>query len=306
MSKNIHTSIGIEFNPTSLRAAWVQGTPDHLEFKGSRELMGDFTKKKLFVEALKDLKGVMGFSSSEPVATAISGKQVHVVQMPFKKLPESEMKNALRFEIRQNLPFDAMGASLGYQWIGTDQLMVAVVAGNYFKHQVECYTEASMNVQILDVLPLCLSNGMWARKMEMEPGLAQVCLHFGEENCTLVVDGDGVPFYSRTILFRVNRLFAQNGDVAQDVEVENALALFGEELRRSLNFYEKNNDTKGFSRMVLSGKFCNELRLQQALRKDVGLTMESQSVKTILHGTENLPDFEYDVALTLAMRGVGK
>jgi len=304
--KSSNISIGIEFCPTSLRVTWLHAHTGKPKLLGSRELTGDFTKKKTFVDALHDIKGVMGFSAGDPVVTAIAGKQVHVAQIPFKKVPDHEMKNALRFELRQNLPFDAVGASIGYQWVDSDQIMVAVVGAHYFQHQVECYRTAGLNVQILDVLPLCLSNSMWIRKMPMEPGFAQVCLHFGDENCTLVVDGEGVPFYSRSILFRADKLFgSENGDSLQPVEIDGALSVFGEELRRSLSFYEKNNTCKGFGHLVLNGRYCQHPRILESLKKDVGLPIEQTRMLDLVQAADKLPDYEYDVALTLAMRGIG-
>lgn len=306
MTKTIPNCIGIEYTPTVLRAVHLHMSQGQIEMRGFREVTGDLSKKGNYVEALKELKGILGFSYGDPIALSINGKQVHAVQIPFKKLPDSEMKNALRFEIRQNLPFESGTASIHYQWIDDNEVLAVIVGGALFNHQVDAYREAGLNLNLMDVLPLAMANSFWARKMDLNPDVAQVSLHFGEESCTLVVDGQSVPFYTRSILFRASKLFPKDQESLPQTEVSGSLEQLGSELRRSLNFYEKNHDSKGFGKLVLSGLGCNEPLLRSTLKSNVGLPVEDIALKSVIHNTKDLPDFEYDVALTLAIRGMGK
>jgi Tfp pilus assembly PilM family ATPase len=274
--------------------------------KSFREVSGDLSKKGNYVEALKELKGLMGISSGDPVAVSINGKQVHVVQLPFKKLPDSEMKNALRFEIRQNLPFESGNAVINYQWISDSEVLAVVVGGTLFHHQIESFQDANLNLQLMDVLPLTMANSFWARKMDLQPTVAHVCLHFGEESCILVVDGQSVPFYTRSILFRASKLVVKDQESLAPAEISGSLEQLGSELRRSLNFYEKNHDSKGFGKLILSGQNCSDPSLRNTLQTNVALPFEELSMKKMVNNCKDLPDFEYDVALTLAIRGMGK
>lgn len=306
MAKKVVNCIGIEYTPTTLRAVHLHLSQGNIELKSFREISGDLSKKGNYVEALKELKGVMGFSSGDPIGMSINGKQVHAVQLPFKKLPDSEMENALRFEIRQNLPFESGNAAINYQWIDENEVLAVVVGAALFQHQIESLREAGLNLQLMDVLPLAMANSFWARKMDLSPTVAHVCLHFGEENCILVVDGQSVPFYTRSILFRASKLFAKDQESLPPAEISGSLDQLGSELRRSLNFYEKNHESKGFGKLVLSGQGCMEQVLRSTLQQNVGLPLEQTALKSVIKNSTELPDFEYDVALTLALRGMAK
>jgi Tfp pilus assembly PilM family ATPase len=306
MANKIQTSIGIEYTPTALRAVLVDGVPEQWTVKSFREIKGDFTKKLTYVEALKELKSTMGFSSSDLVAVSISGKQVYVAQIPFKAIPENEMKNALRFEIRQNLPFESGNASLNYQWVGENQVLAVVAGFNYYQHQVDCFHEAGLNLQIMDVLPLCLANSLWARKIDDTSKIAQICLHFGEDTCSLIMDGKDVPFYARSIQFRIGKLSASADQSVPASDIASSLEQLGAELRRSLNFYEKNHESKDFGKIALSGSNATDPRILKTLQDHVGLALEPITMKSLFQNTDALPEFEYDVALTLGLRGVGQ
>lgn len=317
MSKNI--CIGLDISANSIRAvklqkAVVKKVPQYL-IKGSHEVLGDFSKKKSLVEALNTLKTEVHFTGHDHVSVSVSGKQVHVVQFPFRRLPEDEMKNALRFEIRQSLPFDAMGAALEYQWIAKPEddaeamgsVVTAVMGSRFYAHQLECFEEAGIKMQAMDVLPLCVSNSLWARKMELEPGIAQVALYFSEDACQLVVDGENVPFYTRNIMFKGEKLFGPEAEEeVEEYEVKNALDNLTQELRRSLSYYEKNHQIENFGKIVICGKYQKEVRLRDALENEIELPFEARSVMMSLQGNgEKVPDFSYEVAATLAMEGLG-
>jgi len=289
-----------------------------MELLGTRELLGDFTKKKNCVDALKESHGSLGISSSHTVVSSLAGKQVHVAQIPFKKIPAAEMRNALRFEIRQSLPFDSLGAYIDYQWIeepqgnAEGQLLAAVVGNKQFDYLVDCFKDSGVAMDILDVVPLALSNSLWARRLALDEGIAQVCLNISEEACTLVVDGNKVSFYARTIPFKFQHFLSErnsngngNGNT-EDYEKINALKGLGDELRRSLSFYEKNHQFKGFGRLSLSGRFCDNDDLLILLQKEVGLPFAGILMKDLLAGNTKTSGHEYEVALTLAMRGAGK
>ena len=310
--------VGIEYNPGSIRAVRVGSSPSktgvRYELLGSRELRGDFTKKKYCVEALKELHSSLGITSSDTVVSSLSGKQVHVVQIPFKKIPLSEMRSALRFEIRQSLPFDSMGAYIDYQWVEEPQgnlegsLVAAVVANKYFDHVVDCYKESNLKLDVLDVLPLVIANTLWTRNLVIDEGIAHVCLNFTEETCNLVIDGKKVGFYSRTIPFKTQiYLGDRNGNGnGEDYEKQNALKGLADEVRRSLSYYEKSHETKGFGRLSLSGSSCNHDDLIVTLQRELGLPFAGIHMNDLLAGTTKLPGNEYEVALTLAMRGAEK
>ena len=99
--KNV--SIGIELDSESLRAARVTSTDAGMQgdfyISSLEELQGDFTKDEEIISGLKTIKKKFSIIHTDNVITCVAGKQVYAAQTFFRKLPDNEMKNALKFEI---------------------------------------------------------------------------------------------------------------------------------------------------------------------------------------------------------------
>ena len=79
-----------------------------------------------------------------------------------------------------------------------------------------------------------------------------------------------------------------------------------DEWRRSLSYYEKNHEFKGFGRLSLSGIYCDNEDLLALLQKEMGLPFAAVQMKDLLAGDTRHSGLQFEVALTLAMRGAEK
>lgn len=110
MAKKTTTTVGIEFNQHAVRGAKATcqkaGEETTFLLEQVEELRDDFSKEPALVKALRDMKQHLAKGGKAKITTCVAGKQIYVAQMPFRRLPAEEMKEALRFEVRKNLPFD--------------------------------------------------------------------------------------------------------------------------------------------------------------------------------------------------------
>jgi len=124
MRKKTANAVGIDIDSHGIRAVLINTR----EINGKmvrtltqwEEVRGNFDDESELLQGLKSIREKIGISHLSSVVTAVSGKQVYVAQIPFRKLPPEEMKNALRLEIRKNLPFEVNNATLEYQVMGKE------------------------------------------------------------------------------------------------------------------------------------------------------------------------------------------
>ena len=133
MAKTLITSIGIEFDTMSIRAAKLNlvksGSKTSVKVMGLSELYGDFSNDDNISGGMKKIKDKSSVTASDRVVTCLAGKQVYVAQMPFKKLADDEMKNALRIEIKKSLPFEVAGVErLDASAVGVRELAIIAAA----------------------------------------------------------------------------------------------------------------------------------------------------------------------------------
>ncbi|MBN1130859.1 MAG: pilus assembly protein PilM, partial [Chitinispirillaceae bacterium] len=199
MAKTLITSIGIEFDTMSIRAAKLNlvrsGSRTSVKVLGLSELYGDFTNDDNISGGMKKIREKITVSPSDRVVTCLAGKQVYVAQMPFKKLPEEEMKGALRIEIKKNLPFEVAGASIDYQLIpdtkkdDLNQFIVTAVPSIMLTRHVNLMERLGIKPYIVDVLPLAIANAFHLSQESCALGLAYVVVHVGPTVTNLIICG---------------------------------------------------------------------------------------------------------------------
>jgi hypothetical protein len=280
---------------------------------GLREVRGRFAKEEDLVQVLKELKSALGIAGSDRVVSCIGGKQVYVAQMLFKRLPPAEMNTALRIEMRKSLPFDASSAVIDYQendGSGSQQdeghvnLIVTAVAGNSLTRHLRALERAGLKPWIVDVLPLAVANAFWTMHGDPTDVQAHVLVHIQSDMCTLVIDGNMVPYYTRTIYFSAEDLYGQSDKPIAERERTSRLGALGDELHRSLVFYEKTYQTSSFSTVHPYGNYLDSMELMEAVNHKIGLRVAPSPILDRLRvKMEGIPVGKFDVALGLAIRG---
>jgi Tfp pilus assembly PilM family ATPase len=314
MAQRNQTSIGIDFDNYGIRMARLMAKAagagtlfivDKLE-----SVRGDFAKEESASEAMRQMRDKIAPSMGDAVVSCVSGKQVYAAQLQFRKLPDEEMQNALKFEIRRSLPFEVAGAAVEYQYLkpaekkgDTATLIVTAVTNILLNRHLRILDKAGLKPAIVDVLPLAASNALWAAQNGSDATHLNVVLHVGPDACTLSIDGVDVMFYNRTIYFTASDLFGPKADPnLSDRERERRIGGLTEELVRSLSFYESNYRAGSFGSIHFIGSYLSE-QLFEAVAAKTGMKTATVDLAHKLSPTSKAEAGEYDIAIALAMRG---
>lgn len=313
MAKKDTKTIGIEYDNCAIRAAKLKVVPrekDVLYFiEKTAEIKGNFLKDEELVAGLKKTRETIGAGMNDQVVSCVSGKQIYTAQLPFRRLPDGEMRSALRYEIRKNLPFEVAGATIEYQFLpGADtkgdavDVLVASVANILLTRHLKNLEKAGFKPDIIDVFPLAVANTFWeAKRSSSIPGSA-IILHIGPESCCLIIDGEASTYYHRTIYFAARELFETGTDsTVPEREKERRITGLTDELARSLSFYESNFQTASFSVAYLFGGYLQK-ELIEILEAKTGLRTEKINLVKTLNPELKVEDGKFDLAVSLAMR----
>jgi Tfp pilus assembly PilM family ATPase len=312
MAKVLITSIGIEWDAVSIRAAKINisrtGAKAQVQVSGLSELRGDFSNDENLSGGMKKIKEKIGIGSSDRVVTTLAGKQVYVAQVPFRKLPDVELRNALKLEIKKNLPFEVAGASIDYQMLedskkdDTYQFLITAVPGVMVSRHLHMMERLGIKPWVVDVFPLSIANAFHLSQKSFAIGLAYVIVHIGSSVVNLVICGDdNVPFFHRSIYFASDELFGEGGET--DVRtIEKKLGDLADEIGRSLSFYEKTFSIKNFAGVYLEGEYLDNESIPGVIGAKTSLTTELVDVFTRLKQVSNAPKGKFEVVMGLAMR----
>ncbi|MBN2037671.1 MAG: pilus assembly protein PilM [Chitinispirillaceae bacterium] len=315
MAKKTFSSVGIEYDRCGIRSARIattrNGNKTTVAVDNLQELIGDFSKDELLVEGLKNIARKTSIRPSDYVVTCASGRQVFMGQMRSKKLSHAEMKKTLRTEIRKNISFDTSGSILDYQIMdhagpkGAQEPPVAVtaVAKSLIDYQMRILSKAGIEPSIIDVLPAVIANSFWIGRQDEETAKAHVMLHFSPDTCTLVIDGQEVSFYTRSIYFSAEDIYGVSAKEIPENEKMKQLEMLGEEIRRSLSYYTTNYGGVEYGLLYPMGSYIRNEDLRAFFRQKLDLAFdESTLFKRMSSKSEGEPG-TYDIAVALAMRG---
>ena len=315
MAKTIITSIGIEHDAISIRAAKVSlarsSSKTKVQVLGLSELRGDFANDENLSGGIKKIKEKISIGVADRVVTCLSGKQVYVAQIPFRRLPDDEMKNALRLEIKKNLPFEVAGASIDYQVLEgakkdeAAQILVTAVPSVMLTRHINMMERLGVKPYIIDVLPLTVANAFHLSQQSIAVGLAYVVIHVGPSVTNLVICGDeSVPFFHRSIYFSSEELFggSQQAAALSEEAIAKKLGDLTDEIGRSLSFYEKTYSLNNFAGVFLLGEYLENDAIKAAIGAKTDLQTEVIDVFSVLKQSSNAPHGKFEAAMALAMR----
>ena len=315
MAKTVVTSIGIEFDTISIRAVKLNiqtgGSRQKVMVAGLSELRGDFSTDENLAGGMKKIKEKIAVSPTDLVATSLSGKQVYVAQIPFRKLPDDEMKNALRLEIKKSISFEVAGASIDYQMVdgtkkGEDaQYIVTAIPSVMVSRHLNMMERLGIRPFVVDVFPLSIANAFHLSQPSLAIGLAYVVVHIGPIVTNVVICGDaGVPFFHRSIYFLSEELFGDNDQAAalSGADLDHKLNDLTEEIARSISFYGKTYNVTSISGVFLLGDYLDNPGIITGISGKTGVSTEVIDVFSVLKQASNAPKGKFEVAVGLAMR----
>jgi Tfp pilus assembly PilM family ATPase len=314
MDKKTMSTVGIEYDSMGIRAAKISssiaGREINYALENLQEVKGDFEKDAELIDGLKKIRDKIGMGLRDKIVTCVAGKQVYATQIEFKNIPDAEMKNALKFEIRKDAPFDTSSSSLDYQVLETGEdkqndkssILVTVVANTLLNKHLSVLQKANIKPWVVDVLPLAVINSFWAGENDPLNLTPRVILHFAPDVCTLVIDGNSLPLYTRSIYFASEEMYGATDKGVNEQERMRRITLLGNEVRRSLSFYEKTYGVSNFGTLHLIGDYIYSPELHGGIAEKVGLELAGSTLLEKLNVKTNAPLGKFDVAIALGMR----
>lgn len=298
--------VGIEFDHLAIRSVRLasDGRGGHA-VDAMVDVTGNFAEDGELIDGLKQVKDRLRLGMRDPLATCLSGKQVSVSQIAFRKLPPEEMESALRLEMRKSIPFEIAGSTLDYQILGdgnpqaeTVQVLVALSASGMLSRQLKVLEKAGLSPTAVDVLPVATGNALWSWVGLPKNDNPFVAVHVGPQISTIVIDGARSPFFNRYVYFSAEDFAAG----AESPELEKRIKSLAEEIARSLAFYEKSTFATGFQEVLLLGEYLDAPRLADSIRRHTGLGVRKMDIPRKLGYSHDLPPGRFDLALALALR----
>ena len=290
MSQKSINTFGIEFDALGIRAAAMnvvsdtsEGVPTSPKYSLHKleEVAGPFAKDEEIVAGIKKIKEKINIGAGDQVASCVSGKQVYVSQVPFKRLPPGEMPGALKLELRKNIPFEFSGATIDYQVLPEAddksenlQLLVTVVSHPLISKHLHILGKAGLKPAIVDALPTAIGNAFHAGAgPDADDGKPCLIVHTGPSVCSLIIECKGKPFFHRNIYFTANELFGplQQSNPLAEREHARRLGILTEEIVRTISYYEKTYDVSGVRNCYRLGEYTDKAELTRAITEKAGL-----------------------------------
>lgn len=167
----------------------------------------DARAKASVVEALVELFRDSGLARRE-VVTGLGGHDVIAKRIEMERMKPSELREVIRWEAEQHLPFDTSSVELDFQIVASgDPMDVLLVAAkrDLVHDATETVHAAGLAVEVLDVDGFALSNALIHNHPEAAEGVVMAA-DIGWKTTTVVVVEEGIPAVTRDFHFGVRSL----------------------------------------------------------------------------------------------------
>ena len=142
------------------------------------------------------------------VVTGVGGHDVIVKRIELERMKPSELREVIRWEAEQHLPFDTASVELDFQILTPgDPIEVLLVAAkrDLVQGATEVVHAAGLAVEVVDVDGFALHNALMHNHPAASEGVVLVA-DLGWETTTVVVSEEGVPAVTRDLHFGVRSL----------------------------------------------------------------------------------------------------
>ena len=142
------------------------------------------------------------------VVTGVGGHDVIARRIELERMKPSELREVIRWEAEQHLPFDVASVELDFQILGSgDPMDVLLVAAkrDLVHDAIEVVHAAGLAVEVLDVDGLALSNALIHNHPAVAEGVVMAA-DIGWETTTVVVVEEGIPTVTRDFHVGVHSL----------------------------------------------------------------------------------------------------
>jgi type IV pilus assembly protein PilM len=172
---------------------------------------GEIMDPSIVAEAIQGAVAAAGVKAKNNVVTAVGGRDVIVKKIQIDRVKESEVRDLMRWEAEQHVPFDMESVELDFQILDPDaeglDMSVLLVAAKreLVENKLRLLTDAGMAPAIIDVDAFALHNAFqvnYPRAMHGVVGLVNI----GNEVTIVNVLDDGVPILTRDLTVGTRRI----------------------------------------------------------------------------------------------------
>jgi type IV pilus assembly protein PilM len=216
------------------------------------------------------------------VAVAVSGHSVIVKKIRMAQMKEEELRESIRWEAEQHIPFGIDDVNIDFQILGPPapgvsemEVLLVAVKKDIVNDYLNVMTAAGLTTMVVDVDAFALENA-YSISYEIVPQQLVALINVGAAVMTINILKDGISTFTRDSVIGGNRYteaiqkalalsfdeaeklkmgqkvegytFDQVGPIIQDIHRE----LVGE-IRRSFDFFRSSSQDEQIHKMVISG-----------------------------------------------------
>ncbi len=248
-------------------------------------------------EMVKDVK-----LKGKDVAVSVSGHSVIIKKIKVQEMTEDELERNLPFEAEQYVPFDASEVNMDFVILGgadddgkMDVLLV-VVKKDVINDITTVVRDAGLNPVVVDVDAFALEN-MYETNYVLAPEEVVALVNVGASTTNINIIRDGISIFTRDISVGGNQ-FTESIQKQLQVSFEEAEQLkrgesvgektpedvhsilgvisdnLGQEIQRSLDFFNSSNPDIQISRVALCGGGSSVQGLVEKIAQRLGTQVE--------------------------------
>jgi type IV pilus assembly protein PilM len=205
--------------PALVRVAIAPLAPDAI-------VEGEVMDPGVVAEAIRSVMERAGVTSKE-VVIAVGGRDVIVKKIQIERVKEQQVRELLRWEAEQHVPFDVESVELDHQTLDpkgdSPQMDVLLVAAKreLIENKQRVLEEAGLTAAIVDVESFALHNGFEINHPDAMTGIVGL-LNIGHDVTNINVLEEGVPILSRDVAVGTRRLredlMRERGQTAEDAD----------------------------------------------------------------------------------------
>jgi type IV pilus assembly protein PilM len=171
---------------------------------------GEVMDPGIVAEAIRSAMEKAGVTTKD-VVIAVGGRDVIIKKIQIERVKEQQVRELLRWEAEQHVPFDVESVELDHQTLdpkGTGpQMDVLLVAAKreLIQAKQRVLEEAGLNAAVVDVDSFALHNGFEVNHPDAMTGIVGL-LNIGHDVTNIIILEEGVPILTRDIAVGTRRL----------------------------------------------------------------------------------------------------
>lgn len=171
---------------------------------------GEVMDPGVVAEAIRSAMEMAGVTTKD-VVIAVGGRDVIVKKIQIERVKEAQVRELLRWEAEQHVPFDVESVELDHQTLDPKgdgpQMDVLLVAAKreLIQAKQRVLEEAGLNAVVVDVESFALHNGFEVNHPDAMSGIVGL-LNIGHDVTNINVLEEGVPILTRDVAVGTRRM----------------------------------------------------------------------------------------------------